>query len=142
MRPVRPPGSPVLSLTGVRRLDLQRPLSSLGKDEKTGWEENPFQLTFGPSDEGEKGFRHPHGAPEVHFCHFLVGLHAGELHFSESRDARIVNEAPQAWTGWNRTTVTMQPWPRTPPITLKPCLSSLLSLSLQTCHFEGSWDIS
>lgn len=78
------PESHVLSLTGARRLDLLRPLSILSKDEKVGHEEIPFQLTFGPSDEGEKGFRHPHRAPEVHFRHFLVGLHAGELHLSES----------------------------------------------------------
>lgn len=80
----------------------------------------PFQLTFGPSDEGQKGFCHPHSAPEVHFCHLLVGLHAGELHISESRDARVVNQAPHAWTGWNRTAVTAQPWPQTSPIGLQP----------------------
>lgn len=54
----------------------------------------PFHLTFCPPDEGEEGFRHPNSAPEVHFRHLLVGLHAGELHVSKRRDARIVNQAP------------------------------------------------
>lgn len=64
-----------------------------------GRRELPFPLTFGPSDEGEKGFRCPHCAPKVHFCHLLVGLHAGELHLPERGDAGVVNEAPHPWTG-------------------------------------------
>lgn len=49
--------------------------------------------TFSP-DEGGRLSVTPNSAPEVHFRHLLVGLHAGELHASKRRDARIVNQAP------------------------------------------------
>lgn len=68
-----------------------------------GQERAFFLLTFGSSKEGKEGFRCPHCAPEVHFRHLLVGLHAGELHLPKCRDACIVNQPPHPWTGKDRT---------------------------------------
>ena len=100
-------------------------------------------LTFCPPDEGEEGFRHPNGAPEVHFRHLLVGLHAGELHVSKCRDARIVNQAPQACTGGDRTGspqgsasgITRQPAAHPPRHfhSFSPHLGSFLSKAFKTC---------
>lgn len=136
-------GSRVLSLTGLCFSHLLRTTSILQQSLKYG--EDPggrkevlFQLTFGPSDEGEKGFCHPHCAPQVHLCHLLVGLHASELHLPKCRDARIVHEAPHAWTGGNRTMVTLWAWPlMTPPSGWSPFPSPLSCFSPQDLPASG-----
>lgn len=54
-------------------------------------------LTLWPPDEWQESFGGSHSAPQVHFSHLHVGVHAGELDFPKRGDPSVVNQPPEPY---------------------------------------------